>query len=383
MFLNRKSLILVLCIVAILALISFYFFSQTSSIGQQEPPDNIGKSSFKIGAVLPLTGDAATFGHNASLGAELALEHLQSVTGTSFKFIAEDSRGNAEGAVEAVLKLINFDHVDAIVGGVTSTSTHAIIPHITKNKIPTISPSASDPRLSGASDYFSRVWPSDVYEASVIAAFSERKGFKRLAVLYADTDYGAGMINEFKVNFPKERVLFTIPFERGLPDFRPTIARLRQNNVEAIFVVLYPEDGKRLFLQMREADFQIPIIGTATLEDPTIIESSGKLKVYFASPLPLDPSSSIRKEFNTSYEKRFGEKPGTLSDMGYDAASLLGKALISAHGDSQATASTVRKTNHYQGVSGLLSIDDQGDVHKSFGIKTIKQGAFVWLEGAQ
>ncbi|SEN38439.1 ABC transporter substrate-binding protein [Nitrosomonas marina] len=338
-----------------------------------------------IGAVLPMTGDAGTFGQNAARGIELAILEANKSNLTDghsiIKLAIEDSRGNAADALSAANKLIDVDHARFIVGDVTSAGTHAIIPVITRKKIPTISPSASDPALSGASLFFARVWPSDVYEAHVIATHAIEKNYSKIAIIYANTDYGVGMMKAFHSNIPESISTVDIPVDRGLVDFRPTLKRIQRNNVNALFVVSYPEDAKRLLGQIEEMRIELPILATATFEDPMVASSPGAEKIVFASPVPPDDKNKTRATFINEYRENFETEPGVLSDTGYDAAMLLIRAMA-ASGDQtpEKIIQFIRDLNNYQGASGIMSFDKNGDVQKTYGLKTVSGGSFVWLE---
>jgi branched-chain amino acid transport system substrate-binding protein len=329
---------------------------------------------------MPLSGDAGTFGKNALQGATLAIEQAKPETGSAFVVKAEDSRGTAQDAVAAGRKLISVDHAVMLIGDVTSAGTHALLPVIAEARVPLISPSASDPALSGASPYFARVWPSDVFEARVIAGYARDRGFKRIAVVYANTDYGVAMVQEFKKQDDTNRIAFEARVDRETLDYRPTIERIRLTSADALFLVLYPEDSRRLLRQMADAKVSIPMLATATFEDPKLLTSPGAPRVVFASPVPPPDSMVARQRFIEAYKQRFGEPAGVLSDMGYDAANILMGAWTSHSAQGpDAVIRAIRDTKNYQGVGGTLSFTPDGDVVKDYRLRTIRDGAFAWL----
>jgi len=336
-----------------------------------------------IGGVLPMTGDAATFGQNAAHGAELAVkdatdQHL--LPGLAIKFEAQDSRGQAGEAVSAANELIDVGRAKLLVGDVTSAGTQAIIPIVTRARIPLISPAASDPSLSGASPYFARVWPSDTYEAKVIGGYAKQKAYSRIAMLYANTDYGVAMIGQFKGIVPSGSIGLDISVDRGLLDYRPTIQRIKLSKADAIFFVLYPEDAQRFLQQLSEQRVALPMMATATFEDPHLAQTPGADRVVFASPVPPSDTNPIRKAFVDEYTQTFHVAPGVLSDTGYDSAMILIKA-YAARGSagSPAVMEYVRALHEYPGVSGTMTFDQNGDVEKPYQLKTVQNGKFVWL----
>jgi branched-chain amino acid transport system substrate-binding protein len=340
-------------------------------------------SQFVVGAVLPMTGDAGSFGQNAARGAELAVkdannQHL--LPGRTVVFQVEDSRGTAPDAVSAATKLIDITHAQVLVGDVTSAGTQAIIPIVTRALVPLISPAASDPSLTGASVFFSRDWPSDVYEAVVIGGYARSSAYHRISILYANTDYGLGMTQAFENALGSQSIILKIPADRETPDYRPTIQRIKNAQPDAIFMVLYPEDAKRFLQQLAEQGIQLPLLATATFEDPSLATSALADHVVFASPVPPNESSAERSGFVSEYTKNFQTAPGVLSDTGYDAAMILIKAEATsgAHGP-ESVATYIHSLRNYQGVSGEMTFDAAGDVQKPYGLKTVRSGKFVWL----
>jgi branched-chain amino acid transport system substrate-binding protein len=336
-----------------------------------------------VGGVLPLTGDAATFGQNASRGAQLALSQASKsglLAQRTIVWKVEDSRGVATQAVSAVRKLIDVDGATLLIGDVTSAGTHAIIPIITEQKRPLISPAASDPKLSNSSPYFARVWPSDVYEAEVIGNYAIQQKYSRTAIVYANTDYGVGMVDAFRKIVPPNLIDLVIPVERETLDYRPTIKRIQLAGASSIFLVVYPEDARRFLQQLDELRVSLPILATATFEDPKLLAIPPSTKVVFSAPAPPSDSDKHRKAFIDSYTAMFREAPGVLSDTAYDAANILIEAYAKQGSRGpEAVMGYIKSLKDYAGVSGKLSIDQAGDVRKEYRLRTVRAGKFDWL----
>src|SRR4051812_8479329 len=101
----RKTNKIIVALVLLAALVSVLAIRR----GRQEATSG---STIKIGVILPLTGDAASYGEPARNGFELAREEINSaggVNGKSLEFIYEDGRCNGTDAVNAGEKLVNAD----------------------------------------------------------------------------------------------------------------------------------------------------------------------------------------------------------------------------------------------------------------------------------
>lgn len=338
-------------------------------------------SNFVVGGVLPLTGDAGTFGQNANRGIKLAIETARDsgYLDQPVSYLSENSEGRASLAVSAARKLLDVSGAEVLIGDVTSAGTQALIPIIDERQVPLVSPAASDPGLTGASPYFARTWPSDVYEARVIGSYISSQDHEDLGIVYANTDYGVAMVEELRSSLSSDLIGPRIGIDRGTSDYRPTIQRLSNAGVDAVFLVMYPEGGRRFLNQMAELGLEKPIYATATFQSPEIAEAPGAGRIVFASPSP--PSGSKREWFEEAYREKYDEAPGVLSDTGFDSAMLLIKGWAArGHQGPQAVVSWIRAREGYNGVSGELTFTEGGNVRKPYGLKTIENGEFVWQD---
>lgn len=341
--------------------------------------DSRKPSSLKIGGVLPLTGDGSSYGIAAAKGAKLAVDLFNRTRGSAppVQWVVEDSRADPAAAATAARKLVDVDRVGALIGDVTSAGTHAIVPISARSKIPLISPAASDPALSGASPFFARVWPSDTYEAQVLAKYAMSKGYKRIAAIYSNDDYGAGFFKVFS-RIADKLILFSAAFPPNASDFRGVVTRVASQGADAILVVSLPERAKLLLTQLAEAKVNLPILATASIEDPQISSLSLARNIAFASPAPVDAGAPVRRRFESEYHRTYRVAPGVLADTGYDAASLL-IAAWGANPDPAAMMSWIKSRRDYDGASGRLSFTANGDVIKPYRLKRSRPGGFDWV----
>ena len=128
----------------------------------------------KIGAILPLTGDAAQWGIPPQKGAELAVEEINKaggINGKKLKLIVQDTKCEPKAGVSSFQKLISDKEIRIVIGGVCSSVTLAVAPIAEKNKILLISPASTNPKITNAGDYIFRVIPSDDLRGKVFAEY--------------------------------------------------------------------------------------------------------------------------------------------------------------------------------------------------------------------
>src|ERR1039458_3494177 len=189
----------------------------------------------RVGLVLPLTGDLASYGNNAKDGIELAETELnaqaQQTGGIKIRTFIEDSKGEPQQAVSAVQKLLAADGVSCVIGDVASSATLAMAPIANKNRIVLMSPAASAPAISGAGEFVFRVWPSDDFESSVVADYVRNKPYRRIAILYVNNDYGQAMLRSVTSRLQSfgGAILAEEAFQQNATDLRTQITRYLEN----------------------------------------------------------------------------------------------------------------------------------------------------------
>ena len=134
--------------------------------------DRVEEKVVKIGAILPLTGDAAKYGESAKEGIELAIKEINAeggVKGHKIEIIYEDSQGLPTTGVSAFQKLITSNRVPAVIGGLFSSVTLAIAPIANREHVVVLSPTSSAPAITKAGDYIFRNCASDIFEGKIMA----------------------------------------------------------------------------------------------------------------------------------------------------------------------------------------------------------------------
>ena len=126
----------------------------------------------KVGEYGSLTGSEATFGTSTHNGIMLAIDELNSaggIAGKKIKVITVDDQGKPEEAASAVTKLITSDKVAVILGEVASSRSLAGAPIAQRYKIPMVSPSSTNPKVTQVGNYIFRTCFIDPFQGKVMA----------------------------------------------------------------------------------------------------------------------------------------------------------------------------------------------------------------------
>ncbi|MFA6366285.1 MAG: ABC transporter substrate-binding protein, partial [Candidatus Hydrogenedentales bacterium] len=142
----------------------------------------------KIASINPLTGEAATYGQSTKNGMELAVEEWNAaggVLGRQIKLIVEDDKGDPAEGASVFTKVIEQDKVVAIVGGITSRVAVAGAPIAQAAKIPMLTPTATNEKVTLIGDYIYRSCFIDPFQGKVGAKFaSEDLGIKNVGIIF-------------------------------------------------------------------------------------------------------------------------------------------------------------------------------------------------------
>ena len=226
----------------------------------------------KNGVILPLTGDLAEPGEKVFNGIRLAMDaYNENKPKLPIKLIVEDSRANPTDGVNAINKLINVNHVKIIIGDLTSGVTLAIAPIAEKNRVVLLAPGASNPKVRETGDYIFRNWASDNFDGEVMAKYLIHSlGKKRAAVIYANNEYGSGLANAFEKTFIEYggMVLLKENYEQGSSDFRNILAKVREANVDCVYLPGHPRENGILVRQLKEMRISTTISANLSVETP-------------------------------------------------------------------------------------------------------------------
>lgn len=339
-----------------------------------------------IGAILPLTGDGAKYGQEARQGIDLAVKDLQQKEGLDIRVVYEDDRGTSTGAVSAFTKLVTTDKLPVVIGPMYSSTAKAVAPLAERYKVVVFSPSASDPALTEAGDYFFRNWPSDIYEGGVVAELVRQKlQVQTVAILAVNLDYGVGLTKVFQSTFESlgGRVVAVEYYKQGATDFRAQLTKLKALQPEAVYLPGYYTEIGLILRQARQLGLRTRFISCVGFDNPKVLEIAGEAAegVIFARPR-FAPNSTdpLVQDFVRRYTAAYGTAPGVYAAHAYDALRIIALAIQKGGYSAEGIKNALYAIRDFPGVTGNTSFDRNGDVIKPIQIMQVKGGTFVPYE---
>jgi branched-chain amino acid transport system substrate-binding protein len=342
----------------------------------------------KIGAILPLTGDAAEYGKNGQMGIDLAVEEINDeggINGKLVEIIYEDSKADPKEGVVAFNKLNDIDQVPIIIGPFASSVTLAVAPVAEEKRVVLLSPVSSAPAITDAGDYIFRNSTTDEYEGPVMANYAMKElGYTKFATFTINNDYGQGLAKVFAdtVTANGGKILIQETFEPSSTDFKTQLLKIKEEEPQALYIIGQKE-VPNILIDMQELDFTSPqIISSVMFEDPDNIEKAPDIAegvIYsFPSFDPLE-GDDVAKDFGAGFEKKYRKTPEIFAALSYDAAKITALAIKKGGYDSDGIKEALYKISDFPGVCGNTTFDENGDVDKPIGVKTVKDAKFSWL----
>lgn len=342
----------------------------------------------KIGEVGSLTGAEAAFGTSTHQGVKLYFDEINAqggVNGKKLELVTIDNQGKPEEAATGITKLITQDKVIAVLGEVASSRSLAMAPIAQQYKIPMISPSSTNPKVTEQGDYIFRVCFIDPYQGEVMAKFSLNDlGVKRVAVLRdIKNDYSVGLADYFIGAFKKNggEILADQSYSAGDIDFKSQLTAIRTTNPDAIFVPGYYTEVGLIARQARELGMNAPLLGGDGWNSIKLIEIGGSAiqGSYFSDHYSPEDNSPIVKDFIKKYQAAYNSVPDGMAATGYDAAQVLVDALKRSKSlDPKDVREAIAATKDFVAVTGSITIDEKRNAKKSAVVLQVADNHFAF-----
>ena len=344
----------------------------------------------RVGEYSSLTGTTATFGqstHNAVLMAYDEINGAGGVLGRKIKVFVEDDQSKPEEAATAATKLINQNHVVALIGEVSSSRSLAAAPIAQANAIPMVSPSSTNPRVTQTGDYIFRVCFIDPFQGGVMAKFAaDTLKVKKVAILVdVRNDYSIGLQTFFRENFKRlgGQIVSEQSYSEGDSDFHAQLTQIKSANPEAIYVPGYYTEVGTIARQARELGIPstVPLMGGDGWDSPRLWEIGGEALngCYFSNHYSTDNPSPVVQKFVKDYKDRYKQVPDALAALGYDAAKILADAMQrAASTDGKKVRDALAATKDFMGVTGKITINADRNAVKPAVVLKVENGKYVY-----
>lgn len=329
----------------------------------------------KIASQSPLSGPASNIGGGIRNGVELAIQQNSEALeelGFTIEFVPYDDQATPEVGVGNAQAIVADPAILGLVGHYNSGVAIPSSEVYDANNLVMVSPANTNPTVTDrALLTVNRICGRDDLQGPTGAVFAaEELGVTSVYILNDATTYGAGLADFFQQK-AEELGLEILGYEstEETANFDGVIQPILALQPDLVyFGGLYPVIG--VFVsQARAAGYTGMFMSGDGLDSPEFAELAGEAGVgtYFttvAGPASVFPNAA---QFVEDYTEAYDEVPTPFAAQSYDSTVIILKgieaAAIEAGGlpTREAVAAAVRATENYEGLTGAITFDDNGD----------------------
>jgi branched-chain amino acid transport system substrate-binding protein len=263
------------------------------------------QQTVKIGAIYPLSGNAASAGNFAKAALELGAEivnnahpelkdiplaagtGLPGLKGAKIEVIFADNQGTPAAGQNQTLRLITEEKVNALIGAYQSGVTVTASAMAERHGIPFVNPESVASNLTERGfKWFFRTTPVAADFARAYSTFlKEQKaaGHKsdKIAIVHENTEYGNSVASVIRSVFGKDgfNVTQVIPYSANTTDVQPQVLQLKEQNPDVVIFISYTSDAILYAKTMKDLGWKpsIMIADDSGFNDPSFVKTSGAL----------------------------------------------------------------------------------------------------------
>ncbi len=295
---------------------------------------------FKIGAIGPSTGDAASYGIAVKNGAQIAVDEINEaggINGYQIEYKFEDDECDAEKSVNAYNVLKDWG-MQMLVGSTTSGCSVAVSAETANDNMFQLTPSGSSTNCT-ANDNVFRVCFSDPNQGKASADFIANNDLAtKIAVIYdSSSEYSSGIYASFAQQAAENGLEVTASAftSDNKTDFSVQLQSAKENGAELVFLPIYYQEASAILSQADTMGFDPLWFGCDGLDgiltgvenwDTTLAEG-----VMLLTPFAADAKDDLTQSFVRKYVDAYNETPNQFAADAYDAVYAIKEAAEAAN----------------------------------------------------
>jgi branched-chain amino acid transport system substrate-binding protein len=370
-----------------------------------------------FGTILSVSIPSAYLVQQQLQAAHMAVDEINAAGGVLGRPLAledRDDMGLESAGIAAAHELIDQRHVPAILGSSLSKVTIAIAGVSAPDDVVLMSGASTSPEISTLPDggFVFRTAPPDGQQARVLGARVRAHGFTRVAVIHQPDAYGRGLgfSAALDVLMHGGTVTDVIAYTPGVPSYASILDLVYKKDPEAILLVAQAVDGAQIIKDYLAgfAARQTFWFFTDSTEDPAFVDAVGASQFTFQheGTGPGTASGATFTNFEQAFVARSGAEPVQFTPHHYDAIYLLALAVQQAgRADGLAIRDHLRQVANppgmivgpgqfaeaaaaiaagmkvdYEGASGSMTLDENGDPIATYARWQVSNGVIVIVE---
>jgi branched-chain amino acid transport system substrate-binding protein len=356
------------------------------------------KKPYKIGAVFDITGPGAPLGTPERDTAQMVVNQINKkggINGHPIKLIIYDNASDETKCALAVKKLIDSDHVSAIIGPSSTGTTLAVVPICEKNKIPLISCAAGVKITQPVKPYVFKTAQSDIHAIAKVIDYLRSRGLKRVAFINDSNAFGTSGRDQMRLQAPKAgiKIVAEESFDSKDTDMTTQLTRIKAANPQAI-VCWGTNPGPAIVARNKKAlGIKVPLLMSHGISNRKFIELAGNAaegvifpsgKIIVASSIPdNDPQKKQLLAYAAQFKSVYGREADHFGGHAWDAIQLVLGAMKKVGDNPTKIRSVIENTKGFVGIGGVFNFspkDHNGLSKDAFVMVQIRNGKWIPLK---
>jgi len=372
--------------------------NKTPAGGSGAPPP---PGAIIVGEYGSMTGDQSTFGVSTDNGVKLAVADVNKaggVNGRQLSVVLHDDEGKSDKTSTVATLLATQDKPTAVIGEVASGRSTIAAPVFNAAKIPMISPSSTNPKVTTIGPYIFRVCFIDPFQGTAAAKFAiDDLHAKKAAIMTDSTNqYSIGLSQFFAKSFTANggTVVKTANYTTSDATFESQLTEIKAAAPDILYVPGYYNNIGPIAKQAHQVGLTVPLLGGDGWDSPKLIEGAGgpggALEgSYFTDHYSVDNPDPHVQNFVAEYKAAYNAgAPDALAALGYDAVGVLAAAMKSVAAPSDGNYDSddyraklrdaIAATKDYVGVTGIITLGPDRNAVKPAVVLQIHGAGYVY-----
>ena len=297
----------------------------------------VAQQTVKIGAIFPLSGNAASAGIHAKAAIEVAVDiinndhpelgdfplakgaGLPGLGGAKVEVVFADNQGSPAAGQNQALRLITEEKIVALTGAYQSGITLTVSAITEKYSIPFVN---GDSVAAGLTErgfkWFFRTTPIATDFAKVYYEFltdMKAAGAKvdSIALVHDNTEYGSSVANTLTTVF-KEKGMGTIidvAYPANATDVQSQVLQLKEKKPDVVLMITYTSEAILFARTMQAQDYKPPmLLADGGFSDPSFLKATGKISqgTFSRSSWSVGPAGSHTALIAKMYKEKSGDE---------------------------------------------------------------------------
>ena len=395
---KKKFFALMMAMVMVLSLAACGGKAETPAPSNNDTPAQSGEtaeggSTFKLGTIGPLTGDAAIYGQAVANGAKIAVDEINaSGSAIKFEFQSEDDVADGETSVNAYNTLMDWG-MQVMVGPTTTGASIAVSAQANADRTFMLTPSASSVDVIDGKDNVFQVCFTDPNQGVASADYmAENMAGAKVAVIYRNDDaYSQGIRDTFVSQAKANNldVVYEGTFTADTAtDFSVQLTAAQAAGADTVFLPIYYQPASVILTQAAAMNYAPTFFGVDGMDGILTMEGFDTALaegVMLLTPFSADAPDERTQNFVKAYQAAYGEIPNQFAADAYDGVYIVKAALEAAGCTGDMTAADICEA--LVGVMSSISVDGltgqgmtwsaSGEVSKAPMAVVIENGTYV------